>query len=209
MATPIKVSNGRNKASQFHKKLRKLGLKNCGSEYTGSFILKSKILKIQQFAKDNGLKYEINNDFGKRSNSYRGEYFQHNKPLFKFNDTAFYYCAYCGCIRNKRYITIDHLYPVAKVNTSMYYQNKLKKMGAKSVNSYQNLVAACMRCNSKKKTKMGLWLLRGKLGRHKIIWLISTIIKFMLILTVLYTAYLYRDDIFNLINNFLSYINYV
>ena len=36
----------------------------------------------------------------------------------------------------------------------------------------ENLVSSCMRCNRRKSDKIGTWVLRGSIGRHKSVWYI-------------------------------------
>ena len=43
--------------------------------------------------------------------------------------------------------------------------------GISDINDVKNLVPSCEKCNSKKGSKMGLWLIRGDIGKHFGIWL--------------------------------------
>lgn len=182
--TPIKVKNGRKQCSQYKRQLKKFGLSNSGAEWTG-VVTDRKFKKIIKFCAFKGLKYEINNSFGKRSTTYRSTYFKHNKPVFK----NLYICAYCGGLFSRSKITVDHLYPVAQVNKKRYLQKKLKSMGAKDVNDYQNLVAACYTCNTKKSSKMGSWVIRGRLGKNKKLWGVRWGVRIVIMTTiVLYLA---------------------
>ena len=74
-------------------------------------------------------------------------------------------------------------YIPGKESERKYYQEKLKKKGAESVNSYQNLVAACRRCNLKKSANMGLWIPRAYIGSIKGFWFVIHII--MITVTVI------------------------
>ena len=100
--------------------------------YEGSVKSSWAVTSLKRLCRQNKVKFEINNDFGKRSTTYRTEYFKHNTPIYK----KFYRCVYCGRLLSRRKITVDHIYPVKKVNESTYYQDKLKRMGADSVNDY-------------------------------------------------------------------------
>ena len=62
-------------------------------------------------------------------------------------------------------MTVDHLYPVAKVSRDPALQKKLKRQGIDDLNSEKNLVAACYRCNQAKAAQMGPWIRKGKIGR--------------------------------------------
>lgn len=50
-----------------------------------------------------------------------------------------------------------------------------------SINDLRNLVAACSRCNSKKSAKMGIWIIRGKIGRHQHLWIFRHIVRIAVI----------------------------
>jgi hypothetical protein len=53
---------------------------------------------------------------------------------------------------------------------SQAVRDRAKKYGIMKTNCSENLVCACRRCNSKKGTKMGLWIPRAFLGRHEGFW---------------------------------------
>ena len=55
----------------------------------------------------------------------------------------YYFCVYCGRLLHRKDVTVDHLYPVGKVR-------KLPRL----------------------QRKMGLWIIRGKLGRHPYLWVL-------------------------------------
>ena len=54
-----------------------------------------------------------------------------------------------------------------------------------SVNDIRNLAPACRDCNSKKSDKMGLWVVRGWLGKYKLYWIILRIIQIVCILLMI------------------------
>lgn len=135
----------------------------------------NKLRRLQRYCCYHKLKFQINNEFGKRSSNYRSEFFSHYKPIKKGR----YYCSYCGKLIPKGKVTVDHLYPVHIVNKSSYYQAKLMQIGAKSVNDYRNLVPACKKCNRKKSYKIRGWVLLGKIGRHQNLWPIRKFIRFI------------------------------
>lgn len=168
--------------------------------YEGSVKSSWAVTSLKRLCKQNKVKFELNNDFGKRSTTYRTEYFKHNKPIYK----KFYRCVYCGRLLSRRKITVDHIYPVKKVNESTYYQDKLKKMGADSVNDYRNLVSACFRCNAKKSAKTGWWIIKAKIGSIKYYWPIVHMIEFIIILFILYNLYINRIIISDNLKIFLE-----
>lgn len=168
--------------------------------YEGSVKSSWAVTSLKRLCRQNKVKFEINNDFGKRSATYRTEYFKHNKPIYK----KFYRCVYCGRLLSRRKITVDHIYPVKKVNESTYYQDKLKRMGADSVNDYRNLVSACFRCNAKKSAKTGWWIIKAKIGSMKYYWLVVHIIEFIIFLLILYNLYANRMIISDNLKFFLE-----
>lgn len=104
----------------------------------------------------------------RRSTDYRKKYFETNHPLIG----KYYFCAYCGRPLVKAKVTIDHVIPVRKVQTSKFLQFLLdKKM--KDVNDDKNLVASCARCNKRKGQKITLaYIIRGFLGKRKWFWIL-------------------------------------
>ena len=58
-----------------------------------------------------------------------------------------------------------------------------------SVNDIRNLAPACRDCNSKKSDKMGLWVIRGWLGKYKLYWIILRIIQIVCILLMIYGGF--------------------
>ena len=185
---PVKVSSKYSfsfKNTNILKNKYHLTLAETGDAYYGKAPNYHKLRKIQKFCQQNHLKFEINNSFGKRSNSYRTTFFKHYPPL----PGNKYLCAYCGKKLPKNKITIDHLYPVYLVNKSSHYQTKLMKYGITNVNDYRNLVPACASCNIKKKTKTGIWIIRGKIGRNVHIWYIRKIFRFVFILSICFIIF--------------------
>lgn len=82
---------------------------------------------------------------------------------------GFYICAYCG--RITRHPTVDHIIPVNAVyGDAKRERNRRilrKVMRTDDVNAPANLCIACRRCNSRKGTKMGMWTIRGILGKRR------------------------------------------
>lgn len=109
----------------------------------------------------------------RRNGHYRSSFFRANSTG---DVRRKYRCVYCGTYKKDDNITVDHLVPVTAVDSKfgmsrMYYRGLLKRMGCiKGVNDPRNLVAACHSCNQKKGSKAGLWVLRGRLGRHGWYW---------------------------------------
>lgn len=117
-----------------------------------------------------------------RSTTYR-------KTFLKYNDPP-YHCAYCGRKLTRQTLTVDHLVPVHKLSSGKhrkFYQKMLKVVcRTTDANDLNNLVCACARCNSKKRAKTGLWIVRGKLGSTNWFW---PFLKFLLAAAVLCALY--------------------
>lgn len=107
-----------------------------------------------------------------RSTDYRKEYLKKHKGFF-----GIYSCAYCGRLCSRSTMQVDHIYPVNGVKgiglkgttgklfvtlVSLFHGPKALSQG---VNANWNKTAACPRCNSNKTDNMGLWVLRGYLGK--------------------------------------------
>jgi hypothetical protein len=73
--------------------------------------------------------------------------------------------------------TVDHLYPVGRVARDLTLQKKLARKGIQNINDTKNLVAACKRCNDRKKDAMGVWILKGKIGRYKWLWWVRYLVR--------------------------------
>lgn len=141
---------------------------------------------LKSYCKCRYLRCVINNDYGQRNNRYRKDFFDNNHPVLS---GKYYFCAYCGKPVSKKEVTVDHLIPVHKTETSLKMQRKLKRMGYRSVNDPKNLVPACRRCNTKKGTKTGLWLIRGRIGRIQILWYPVWAIRIAVSLAVIYCVH--------------------
>lgn len=104
----------------------------------------------------------------RRNSTYRKAFFESHPGLF---GRDFYFCSYCGKLLRKDRVTVDHLLAVRAVQKSRFLQWFLKKLKIKNVNDQKNLVPACARCNERKGTKTGFWLLRGLIGCHSAFWI--------------------------------------
>lgn len=167
----IEISNGNN-ATIYKNRflLRSKGFKFVKRSYGKSFYAKKiesedEKTKLKQFCLQQGLTFKCIDDKYIRSSDYRKAYMESMK--FKHKYTI---CAYCGLPLKVDKITVDHIIPVDKVQNSNYAKLVLKKLHIDNVNNKKNLVGACRRCNSKKGTKMGSWVIRGFVGKSKVVW---------------------------------------
>lgn len=163
----------------FGRKLRRYGLSFDGFQYSG-ILSKSSYNRLHSYCVANHIRIRIDNGYGDRGTNYRQTYFKANKPFYK----DLYCCAYCGRIMRRRDITIDHIYPINQVRSSIKLQNFLKFHGIKNVNDEKNLTPACPSCNKHKSDKMGLWIIRGKIGKYQRLWRIRWAIRIVTIIVL-------------------------
>lgn len=134
-----------------------------------------------------------------RGSTYRKDFFENNRGP--------YHCAYCGRRLKSDNLEVDHLIPVSKAKTSVGVRTWLHLCGIKNVNDVRNLVSSCPRCNRKKSDKIGLWAIRGAIGRHKIVWTIRNIIVCIIValvaLIVYSNSYAIQDFIATLFRTFI------
>ena len=150
-----------------HRALRRLGLyMESPQKFVGEASTKKRIRNIRLFCARNRARFYFDDPAWTRSADYRRTFFR----CFPPNHGKDYLCAYCGRPVNKMDITVDHIYPVAKVSASLRLQKKMRAKGIRSVNSIDNLAPACLRCNMRKGTKMGLWVVRGRIGKNESLW---------------------------------------
>jgi 5-methylcytosine-specific restriction endonuclease McrA len=145
---------------------------------------KEDLQRIRKFCKRRKLEYAVYEEGYIRSSNYRYKYFKAHKGLFN----TFYQCAYCGKIRTKKHITVDHIIPVDKVikgKKREKYKKILKRKNITDINDIRNLVPACKRCNSKKSANTGFWIIRGEIGRHPIFWIIYYLIIIILTMFII------------------------
>ena len=189
---PITIFNPRKVDKKEQKRLekvfRKYDLEWDNIEFSGT-VSEKNLKKIYAICDEEGLRLKIRNSLGHRRTDYRRRFFSENTG----DIGGKYICAYCGKWLKKDKVVVDHLYPVKNASKSVEYQKKLRRHGIRKINDNKNLVASCDKCNRKKGTKGGLWILRGKIGRHRAVWFIRYFIRLLIILFGAYSLwYLYR-----------------
>ena len=158
------------------RQLHHLGLsEESAFRFTGTAGSKRRINNIKRFCRKNHARFYFDDPKWTRSADYRSTFFKNNPPL----PGNTYMCVYCGRRVRKEDITVDHIYPVAKVSSSLRLQKKLERKGIRSVNSAKNLAPACWRCNSRKGTKTGTWVLRAELGRNESLWRVRKLLRLL------------------------------
>lgn len=178
----IEISNGFQKIYFHRNYLKNQGLNFIKRKYGKSYYTK-KVNDTQKnelisYCKKHFLKYTIISEEYVRSSNYRQDF-------MKTLDKKYIICAYCGFPKSKKSITVDHIIPVDKVKKNQKGARLLMKIfKIENVNSIKNLAPACSLCNCKKSANMGIWILRGFLGKSKPLWIIRWIIRIALIITL-------------------------
>lgn len=133
--------------------------------------------KIIKYARRNNIKYRTYEEKWERSSDYRKEFFKNNMGPYK--------CRYCNKRLKAEYMVVDHLIPIAKLKTSMHARNLLYIQGISSVNDIRNLAPSCNKCNQKKGDKIGLWFVKGMLGKYEWYWKVRKVLFFIMSLVLL------------------------
>lgn len=163
----VKVYDGRRKTYRYRKELKQMGFRfdSKPEAHWASEVSEDSLSGLEDWCFERRL--EIETPYSKRSADYRRVFFEANEPNF---GRERYLCVYCGLPIRKDRVAVDHLIAVKKAQRSRYYLNLLWKWGCENVNDIRNLVPSCRRCNSRKGTKAGIWVVRGLLGRKKGFW---------------------------------------
>lgn len=189
----VKIKDGKNSTYKYRKEIANLGFRFIKDQdvYWEKNIPENEIKNIEKFCN----KHKLSILFYKteRDTYYRENFFKNNKPKI-FN--KYYQCVYCGKLMEKDKTTVDHLVPVKLTQVSQKYRKLLDKNNCKTVNDINNLVPACMHCNTSKGAKAGMWIIRGKLGKSPYFWLLYRLIQFAVIILIVFLSYKYHDTIF-------------
>ena len=162
---PVLVSGPHLREKSVQRRLSRLGLSDDGIDFSGQ-VTKRNYKQIQRYCDRNGLTVRLTNALGRRRADYRRRFFSKHEP----DVGSRYICVYCGKWLKREKVTVDHLYPVGRASRDVHLQKKLERQGIHNINDPRNLVASCQSCNARKANQMGLWILRGKLGRHPGFW---------------------------------------
>lgn len=131
-----------------------------------------------RYAKERGLRYELLDKNVKRNTSYKAKWVRENPPFL-----GMYLCTYCGRLVPAKNITVDHIVSVGQAGTSLRYANS-----GKNVNAIENLCGACGACNNIKDAKGGLWVLRGKIFRHRFMRILRLLFRLCIVSALVYIA---------------------
>ncbi|WP_236884397.1 HNH endonuclease [Clostridium baratii] len=121
--------------------------------------------KVRNYWKKKGLNTLILYPNNIRSNDYRKKFLSSNNGI-----KGYFFCAYCGKIMDINTLTVDHIFPIERTAKSNLLKKILRMMNIENINDIKNLAPCCKRCNSRKGSKVGLWTIRGLLGRYKFTW---------------------------------------
>lgn len=180
MRVPVVVDCRSKGILRYHFRLRRFGLDRGEEKKYRGLVAERRLERIEEYCRQKHLKFYIDNRYGTRGSSYRARFLRHHDPVLGL----FYFCAYCGRPVSKKHVTVDHLYPVAKVSRDLALQRKLKWQGIDDLNSEKNLVPACYRCNQKKAAQMGAWIRRGKIGRHAWVWMLRWMMRLVILAVI-------------------------
>lgn len=140
---------------------RRRSMKLQGNCYVKYYMDKPKRLMRKLEHKE--IKFSFYRMEYERSSNYRQRFFASTQEPYR--------CRYCHRRLSKEKVFIDHIIPVAKAQKNKGAKHLLKLKRCENVNSLRNLAPACKKCNSRKSDKMGLWVLRGWLGKYRLYWL--------------------------------------
>lgn len=191
----LRVFNGKKvKTYDYRKKFREYGFDFIKKSYNKSYwelkVEKTEKIKyieeIKKHFEDLGFKVFFLSSNDIRSNNYRNIFFENNKGI-----KGYYICSYCGLIISKEKVSVDHILPINKTFKSKPLKLLKKFLKIENINDYKNLAPACKRCNSKKGSKTGLWIIRGFLGRNLWSWIILYISLIIILSIVMYTLFFY------------------
>ncbi len=140
-----------------------------------------RIKKYIRFAEKNRLRYEFVSNRTQRNKGYKRNWLDENPSWH-----GLYLCTYCGWPVTEKRITVDHIVPVQYAKTSLKFERS-----GKDINSLDNLCGACARCNRIKSDKAGLWVVQGKIFRHRMLRIIRFLLRLILAGIAGYLIYRY------------------
>lgn len=136
-----------------------------------------KAKEIKRFCRRRFLRCLIIDDSMERSTHYRADYLKKHKGLFGM---GLYFCAYCHSPVRKHKMTVDHIVSVYNARTNKKYRSLLEHLSIQNVNDVRNLAASCSKCNSRKSSDGGFWIVQGYFGKSMLRVLITEAIELIL-----------------------------
>lgn len=168
----LEISNGWQKIFWYRRFLRENGFTFIKRSYGKSYYQKKcktteECNTYKDFCRRHGLKCQIYEKEYMRSSDYRKVFFENQNYARKYT-----LCAYCGFPVKVEKLTVDHIIPVIKAKKTKSCRAAMKLWKITDINEFRNLCGACKSCNSKKGSKMGIWIIRGFIGKNQVFWFI-------------------------------------
>lgn len=164
MVKKIIVKGDADKIAYFSWHLKKLGLfQEMETRFVGSFETIEEIYNVIYFCMRNDLRYIYKSE---ENDDYRTTFFENNAP----NKKGKYRCVYCGKLLDADRVHVDYIYPLSRVVTNPELIEKLISIGAREVNSTENLVPACETCIKVRKERLGNWPKKALKGQKNSYW---------------------------------------
>lgn len=175
-----------NKCDNYHRHLIRHGFGAHRDGHGAVFYTRaseSRRVHWMRWASKRGLKCVVLNDKGVRSTNYRRSFLTFNKGIK--GDGQIYRCAYCGKKIFREKMEVDHIFPCHKAANSSLTRFGMRLWGIHTVNDNLNLVASCHRCNHKKGSKGGIWIIRGLLGRSEGLWRVRKVVRIFILICLI------------------------
>lgn len=196
----VRISNGRKPIYNSRFELAENGFEFNKRSNNNSFYEKKmtedEAAGWEKWGKIKKLRIDVIPEQYMRSTDYRKTFFSSNEPAVP----AYYRCAYCGKKILYKDTTVDHIFPINQLCYSEKVRRQAARHGISGANDEYNLVAACRRCNSRKGTKMGFWIIRGFLGKSEFLWRIRKGLRYtvaVIVIAYMAGAFLYGSGIVN------------
>lgn len=154
---------------------------------------RNNLKQIIKYASKHHIKYKCYGKQWSRSSNYRDTFFKYYPPPYR--------CRYCNKKLTPDEVVVDHIIPISRVKKSKKARQKLTIWGIKDVNDPRNLAPACSSCNTAKSNKMGLWCIRGMLGKYKLYW--PALYIFFALAAILAVYSLYTTDFAGIVSNLI------
>ena len=162
--------------------LKKLNAKQVRGPHGPYWVIEAsdnEVRRITRKLRFAGFKYNWYKKEWSRASNCRDRFFRLTKAPYR--------CRYCNRHLKKEYVEVDHLIPVGKVKNNRSHARQLMNISKlDDINDIRNLVASCRYCNRRKGDKLGIWYIRGILGKYKIYWTIVYILKLCILILLLY-----------------------
>ena len=185
----IEIKNGKHKTYYLRNELYNMGFifRKKDKVWFKTTDNKDEIKYYKDYSKRNKLKYYCYQETYLRGTSYRKDFFMNTDPHYKNK----YFCSYCGVLLSREELTVDHIIPIDKAKKSKTAKKILHLLKIDNINDIRNLTASCFECNSRKRNKLGFWIIKGFLGKTRYYWkLYYLVLFFLLIIEIIYVCFI-------------------